>query len=128
MPNKKVYMTPDGVERNDLGSWTSRTTVKWNRMTATTGQLVSADTLLRKSCTRAWGLRASQLKRCTLRVDAQNDARIVEIYMKYDKNRKGYMSEKDFCNSVKELNGVEPPPDALRAIRLPKKLKKQDKP
>ena len=97
MPQKKVYATPPSVQRTNAGGWASRMTVKWNRMTMMEAQMAG---------------------------DAKH---VANIYWRFDKKRKGYLTEAEFCESLKGLNNVEPPADALVEIRFPKKgLKKKD--
>ena len=51
---------------------------------------------------------------------------VANIYWRFDKKRKGYLTEAEFCESLKGLNNVEPPADALVEICFPKKgLKKK---
>ena len=101
MPGKKVYATPPSVPRTNQGGWASRMTVKWNRMTMMEERMKDGDA-----------------------------KHITNVYTRFDKKRKGYLTEAEFCESLKQLNGVEPPADALLEIRFPKKkgVRKKDYP
>ena len=64
MPQKKVYATPPSVQRTNAGGWASRMTVKWNRMTMMEAQMAG---------------------------DAKH---VANIYWRFDKKRKGYLTER----------------------------------